>query len=335
MSEMYAISRIASYKFGDVGGVLKEALRTLPNYDNPNCDPSKSYLNVALVECNLDGISPEKYILRYREENNVKGRFNTTATNPKSLTNCMCQCLMTASSDWLAQFGRQGQIDYFEKCLEFFKSEFPTAHIIAANIHFDETTPHMHISFLPTVERVNKKTGELETIFSTTKLMPGKEFFPLYQDRFFKFISDKYDGFTRSHSDRKNLDVKTYKLYRDLEKKCYLLEQQNKEYKRILIEQKKYISELYAELQAVRNEHSVWESIPLIGFFIGIVLEMKREEQESFLKRMIREAQEELDYLKENEGHIPLDDVISDANKRSQLSPSKQRIIDRLFGRDL
>ena len=49
--------------------------------------------------------------------------------------------------------------------MSFFKKEFPSVHIVAANIHFDETTPHMHITFLPTIERVKKKTGELETIF--------------------------------------------------------------------------------------------------------------------------------------------------------------------------
>ena len=101
MSEMYAISRLQNYKFSDVGGVLKEALRILPNYDNPDCDPNKSYLNVALVECDLQGLTPEKYILQYREDNNIKGRFNTNAANPKNLTNCMSQCLFTASVDWI------------------------------------------------------------------------------------------------------------------------------------------------------------------------------------------------------------------------------------------
>lgn len=335
MNNMYAISRIASYKFSDVGGVLKEALRTLPNYDNPDCDPTKSYLNVALVETNLNGLSPEKYILKYREDNNIKGRFNTTASNPKSLTNVMCQTLFTASSDWLEQFDRNEQIEYFKKCLEFFKSEFPSVYIIAANIHFDETTPHLHVTYLPVVERVNKKTGELENIFSTTKLMPGKEFFPQYQDRFYKYISDHYDGFTRGHSDRKNMDVKTYKQFRELEKKYFIAQKQLNEYKRVIYEQKKRISELYSELQSVRQQYSVWESVPLIGFFISIVMELKREEQASFIKHCIRDAQKELDVLRDCEReHIPLDDVIANADSLRGLSPTKQRIVDRLFGKN-
>ena len=117
MSEMYAISRLASYKFNAVGGVLKEALRTLPNYDNPDCDPNKSYLNVALVETDLQGLTPEKFILQYRKDNDIKGRFNTNAKNPKSNTNCMCQALFTASKEFLDQLDRDDQIQYFNNCL--------------------------------------------------------------------------------------------------------------------------------------------------------------------------------------------------------------------------
>lgn len=209
MSENYAISRIESYKFSDCGGVYKEALRILPNYDNPNCNPDKSHLNVALVDSDIKNI--EKYILKYRDDNDIKGRFNTVGKNPKTLTNVMCQALFTMSNDYINALSRDEQIQYFNDCLEFFKEEFPSAHIVAANIHYDETTPHLHITFLPIVERVNKKTNKQENIFSTTLLMPGKDFFPQYQDRFYKYISSKYDGLTRSRSMRKNLLPKEYR----------------------------------------------------------------------------------------------------------------------------
>lgn len=223
MSENYAISRIESYKYSDCGGVYKEALRILPNYDNPNCDPDKSHLNVSLVDSDIKSI--EKYILKYREDNDIKGRFNTVGKNPKTLTNVMCQALFTMSNEYINSLSRDEQIQYFSDCLEFFKEEFPTAHIVAANIHYDETTPHMHITFLPIVQRVNKKTNQQENIFSTTLLMPGKDFFPQYQDRFYKYISAKYDGLARSKSARKNL---TPQEYRKVAPIIDTLEQENK-----------------------------------------------------------------------------------------------------------
>lgn len=327
MSSSFAISRVANYKFSDVGGVLKEALRTLPNYDNPDCDPSKSYLNVALVDIDLCGLTPEKYILKYREDNNVKGRFNTSATNPKNLTNCMFQVLFTASPEYLADMSREEQIEYFKRCLEFFRSEFPSAHIMAANIHFDETTPHMHVTALPTVERVNKKTGELETIFSTTKLMPGKDFFPKYQDRFYSFISSQYDGFTRSHSNRKNLSVKAYKEFREMETRYQEALFEVQSLRASLKEANERINSMYLELSKLRKERSFLEDVPLLGFFISLIREIQQERLEKILKEAIKLAQREREDIKrELEERKPdLESVIADSKRRS--------IIQSLYGK--
>ena len=334
MAECYAISRIASYKFSDCGGVLKEALRTLPNYDNPDCDPSKSYLNVALVECNLQGLSPEKYILKYREDNDIKGRFNTTATNPKNLTNVMCQALFTASKEYLDNMSREEQIEYFELCLEFFRKKFPSVHIVSSIIHFDETTPHMHITFLPTVERTKKKTGEKETIFSTTELMPGKDFFQKYQDEFFAFITSHYGGFSRGQSNRKNLSVEDYKEFCRLQEKLSAALEQIDIYKKLLDQQKKKINILFGELENVKNDKKWFESIPLIGEFFKILRNMKADSIEVVLKECIAIAREEEEFISQQEKTV--DDIISVATDRSKLaglSDKKKSIVQSLFGR--
>lgn len=333
MSEMYAISRIASYKYSDCGGVLKEALRTLPNYDNPDCDPSKSYLNVALVECNLQGLSPEKYIVKYREDNNIKGRFNTSATNPKNLTNVMCQALFTASKEYLDNMSREEQIEYFELCLEFFRKKFPSVHIASAIIHFDETTPHMHVTFLPTVERIKKKTGEKETIFSTTEIMPGKDFFQKYQDEFFAFITSHYGGFSRGKSNRKNLSVEDYKEFCRLKEKLALAMQQIETCKKLLDRQKKQIVFLSSELEKVQNEKKWFESIPLIGEFFKILRNMKADSIEAVLKECIAIARDEVEYIAKQEQSV--DDILAVAKKKSTgLSDDKKKIVNALFGKN-
>lgn len=323
MSENYAISRIESYKYSDVGGVLKEALRILPNYNNPDCDPKLSYLNVNLVNTDLCGLSPEKYILKYREDNNIKGRFVTSAKNPKSLTNCMCQCLFTASSEYLSHLTRDEQLQYFKDCLDFFNSEFPSVHIIAANCHFDERTPHLHISYIPTVERVNKKSGELETIFSTTLLMPGKDFFPKYQDRFYNFISDKYGGFDRGQSDRKNMSVQDYKKYCDVLRENEQLKLELDLYRLTIAENQSRIDELYTELVKLRLTRSIFEDIPLLGVLVQLLKKMQRERQESVLKAVINDLEKEQKQLVNT--YTPLSQLINDAeSKVKPLSKSSK-----------
>lgn len=212
MGEMFAISRIEKYKFHDCGGVWKEAIRTLPKYDNPNLNPDLSHLNVHLIDNDINNI--EKYIVQYKEDHNISGRFNLTAKNTKNaknLTNVMCQALFTCSNDYINTLSRDDQIEFFKYCLEFFKEEFPDVPILSAVVHYDETTPHMHLTFLPIVSRFNSKTNQVEKICSTTVLMPGKDFYPKYQDRFFAFISTKYEGLTRRKSTRKNLTPEEYR----------------------------------------------------------------------------------------------------------------------------
>lgn len=341
----YAISRIASYKYGDAGGVLKEALRKLPNYDNPDCDPSKSYLNVELVPSVLNGMTIEKYIIKYREENDIKGRFNTNAANPKNATNCLCQCLFTASRPWLEARSREEQIEYFDSCLKFFKQEFPSVHIVSAIIHFDETTPHMHITYIPTIQRPKKKTGEMETIFSTTHLMPGKDFFHNYQERFFDYISARYDGFDRGESTRRNLTVEEFKelshfFGTSFEEKFASAVEEIEHYKEIIAKQKRQIDYLAAEVEKLNAEKKWYESIPMLKEFFQRIRKMKVENIEAVLQDCLDIVADEEKYIAQQEATV--DDIIAIATKRSDkankenkegLSEHKKNLVAKLFGR--
>lgn len=331
MSEMFAISRIEKYKYHDCGGVWKEAIRTLPKYDNPNLNFDLSYMNVHLIDNDIKNI--EKYIVQYKEDYNIGGRFNLTAKNTKNaknLTNVMCQSIFTCSNEYINSLSREDQIEFFKYCLEFFKEEFPDVPILSAVVHYDETTPHMHVTFLPIASRVNKKSGEKEDIFSTTLLMPGKDFYPRYQDRFYTFISAKYDGLTRRKSTRKNLTPEEYRkvapILEEYEKQNAMLFDRYREvsaklsaYNKTIYNQKEKISALYAELSEVKKTASILESIPLLGSLISILRELREEARREVLlsaidhAKKIERSAESLDY--------------------KVLSAEKRRIVERLFGR--
>lgn len=338
---MYAISRLAKYKFSDCGGVLKEALRILPNYDNPDCDPTQSHLNVQLIECNLNGLTPEKYILKYKEDHNIKGRFNTYAKNKKNMTNCMMQSLFTASPEFFDGMSNEQIVEFFKECLQFFRTQFPEVPILSAIVHLDETTPHMHVTFLPIVERDNPKTGDKESIFSTTLLMPGRDFLPKYQENFYQFISSKYDNiFERGYSDRKNMSVKDYKQFQDLWNDYYDLKDkyeslQSEIYnsRKTIYNQKMKISHLYDELKAKNNKNSLasdfldlLEKIPLLGLFIEVFRELNSESQKRILHNAIESAKRERDRA--------FRDLDSQINEAQGLSQSKRELVQRLFGKN-
>lgn len=56
----------------------------------------------------------------------------------------------TASPEWFKEHPEQTARDYFEACLEYERRT--KGEVISAVIHYDETTPHMHVATVPVVE---------------------------------------------------------------------------------------------------------------------------------------------------------------------------------------
>lgn len=52
---------------------------------------------------------------------------------------------------------REIHMKFFEKALEQFQKENPSFYVWGAYVHFDETTPHLHIDYLPLAEGKNVK----------------------------------------------------------------------------------------------------------------------------------------------------------------------------------
>lgn len=205
-----AIARIEHYKHYQMGAIHKEATRELTNYKNPNWDKERTQDNIYFERMELD--KPiEQWIYDYREQNNIVGRYIEHSKNPKSETNAMCQAFFTVPG-YIDSLDRDEQIRVLEHCYNFFKEEFPEAPVLEAVCHFDETSPHLQINFLPVVEREHKKRGK-EKIFSTTLLMNGPDYFIKYQDRFFSYMQDKLsiDLERKKGSKAKHLSPKEYR----------------------------------------------------------------------------------------------------------------------------
>lgn len=186
---MFVISRIEQYKFSDCAAVYAESERTLTRYDNPDWHPERQKDNVHLVSPLFDsGI--EKHILERKKQYKCRLSIDSTLPTEKQ-TNCFCQSLFTASPEFFAGMTKEQTDEYFERALSFFSSSFPSVEIISAVIHYDESTPHLHINFLPLIAKRNSK-GKMKTVFSSSELFKGKDFFSRYQDSFFDYMKELY-----------------------------------------------------------------------------------------------------------------------------------------------
>jgi len=107
--------------------------------------------------------------------------------------------LFTTTHDALS---RHEQDSYFKRCISWVRAKWPTAEILSAAVHRDETTPHMQVLMAPLDER---------GYFNAKALMGGPAAFRYYQDDFWESCG-KQLGLERGEkgSKAKHIPVKTF-----------------------------------------------------------------------------------------------------------------------------
>lgn len=128
---MYCIMRTEKRKRTDIHGIEKENTRTANNYNN-NVMIGMDMFNITLIDSNDWLQAIDKTLQRA----GAKVRSNSVVA---------LDTVYTASKDFFtAESDRQ---DYFRDCLKFHEQRY--GHVISAIIHYDETTPHMHVISVP------------------------------------------------------------------------------------------------------------------------------------------------------------------------------------------
>lgn len=164
---MYCIMRTEKRKRTDLGGIQKENTRTAQNYNN-KVNPGMDIFNVTLKESDnwLQDIDSE-----------IKAAGAKTRANSV----LALDTLYTASPEFFQGKTNEENDKFFRDCLKFHESHF--GHIISAVIHYDETTPHLHIISVPLT-----KDGRL----SARDVIGNKSKMSKTQDSFFEQVGRDY-----------------------------------------------------------------------------------------------------------------------------------------------
>lgn len=130
---MFCIMRTEKRKRTDLSGIQKENTRTATEYNN-KVSPGMDIFNVTLKESNnwLQDIN-----------NEIKAAGAKTRSNSV----LALDTIYTASPDFFQNKTNTENDKFFQDCLKFHESHF--GHIISAVIHYDETTPHLHVISVP------------------------------------------------------------------------------------------------------------------------------------------------------------------------------------------
>lgn len=164
---MFCIMRTEKRKKSDLNGIQKENTRTATEYNN-KVAPGMDVFNVVLKKSNnwLQDINKEIQAAGARTRSNSVLALDT---------------LYTASPEFFQGKTNAENDKFFQDCLKFHNEHF--GHIISAVVHYDETTPHLHIISVPLT-----KDGRL----SARDVIGNKAKMSKTQDDFFDQVGKSY-----------------------------------------------------------------------------------------------------------------------------------------------
>lgn len=164
---MFCIMRTEKRKRTDLSGIQKENTRTATEYNN-KVAPGMNIFNVTLKESSnwLQDINKEI------QAAGAKTRANSVLA---------LDTIYTASSEFFQGKTNKENDAFFRDCLRFHEERF--GHIVSAVIHYDETTPHLHVISVPLTP--DNRLSARDVIGNKAKMSKT-------QDSFFEQVGKSY-----------------------------------------------------------------------------------------------------------------------------------------------
>lgn len=155
------ILRVATYKIGAINYIGREEYRQDYKHKNGDIDGDRTHLNITIG-------NSEKTL--YRAWKNRLDKLDIKIPTKKN-QNTMEQIMITASPDFFKSLGWDAELargwsrediptqikQYFNDSLKFIKGYIGSENIISATLHFDETSPHMHVDYIPIISGKRKR----------------------------------------------------------------------------------------------------------------------------------------------------------------------------------
>ncbi|XZM35542.1 MobV family relaxase (plasmid) [Clostridium perfringens] len=106
---------------------------------NKDIDLSKTHLNYDLVESNFNLYQRiKKRVEEVRENSRIQKNSVVDVSN-----------IITLNKEQFEEWGEDKSKEYFREVYNYFCDEFGKENVMSAKVHMDETTPHMHLHFVP------------------------------------------------------------------------------------------------------------------------------------------------------------------------------------------
>ena len=232
----YAIIRNTNYKMKNLAGIYRHNERKNTNYSNKEINRQNSKLNYSIK-------SPystyEKIFRDIKEKYNLQGMI-------KKVSNVMCEFIITSDKEFFNSIGKEETKRYFETAYKFVANynNLGEEFIVSAKVHNDETTPHIHIVFIPVVHKKDKDGKEIKKI-ACSEYWKGKDSYRKLQDNFYSYITKSGFNLERGNTEN-NEHIPTEKLKKITNYEIQKMFEQTKHY-----EQEKETN----DIEIIRNDY--------------------------------------------------------------------------------
>lgn len=133
------MAHVQKFTRGNLNGLSIHVDRKTENHSNKEIDPEKTYLNYDLCQKEGDTLS------------RLNDRLKEVYCMKREDVKVGCSWIVTLPST-LKEKNEQDQREFFEKTYDFLADRYGgEKNVISAQVHNDETTPHLHFAFIPVV----------------------------------------------------------------------------------------------------------------------------------------------------------------------------------------
>ena len=178
----YAIIRNEKLTRAESYGAYVHNDRKAKNHSNKDIDPTRTYLN---FYCKENETTYIREFDRMKEKYDLKGNLRKNSI-------IMCQMMITSDNEFFNKIGLEETKRYFIESYNFICNykNLGERNIISAAVHLDETTPHMHLVFIPVIHTKDEQGNPIDKICARD-FWRGRDSYRKLQNDFHKYVTSK------------------------------------------------------------------------------------------------------------------------------------------------
>ena len=178
----YAIIRNEKLTRVEAQGAYIHNARRSKGHTNKDIDNTRTHLN---FYCKKNEQTYIKEFDRIKKEYDLKGHIRSNSI-------ILCEMMITSDNEFFDKIGLEETKRYFKESYKFVCNykNLGEKYIVSAVVHLDETTPHMHLIYIPVIHTKDKE-GNLIDKICARDFWRGRDSYRDLQNEFYKYITSK------------------------------------------------------------------------------------------------------------------------------------------------